>query len=406
MTAWPAPPATAALHGPAGEFVTRTAPHTESDPMALLAQFLVAFGAAAGRDIHYAVEATRHHLNEFVILVGPSGKGRKGSSWDHVDALLEQIDQDFTERCISSGLSSGEGLIWEVRDPEAGDGVAAVGRDKRRLVLESEFAQVLKVLAREGNTLSPVIRNAWDAKTLQTIAKNTPVRARDAHIAIVGHITKDELLRYITATELANGFFNRFLVIAVQRSQELPFGGRLAGDDLARVRQATSTALRFASIPRQLTFDAEARGSWIEIYGPLSRGEHGLLGAATRRAEAHVVRLAAIYATLDCSERICLPHLEAALAVWRYSADSARWIFGDSLGDPTADDIWALAKDRPDGVTRTEVRDLFSRNKKAREIDRALTVLEEAGRLHRTMLSDGRGRPAETWLPATTARAA
>jgi len=177
MTAWPAPPATAALHGPAGEFVTRTAPHTESDPIALLTQFLVAVGAAAGRNVHYAVEATRHHLNEFVILVGPSGKGRKGSSWDHVDALLEQIDQDFTERCISSGLSSGGGLIWEVRDPEAGDGVAGVGRDKRRLVLESEFAQVLKVLAREGNTLSPVIRNAWDGKTLQTIAKNSRPRA-------------------------------------------------------------------------------------------------------------------------------------------------------------------------------------------------------------------------------------
>jgi len=69
--------------------------------------------------------------------------------------------------------------------------------------------------------------------------------------------------------------------------------------------------------------------------------------------EAHVVRLAAIYATLDTSEHICLPHLEAGLAVWRYSSDSARWIFGDSLGDPTADDIWTLAKDRPAGVTRT-----------------------------------------------------
>lgn len=81
-------------------------------------------------------------------------------------------------------------------------------------------------------------------------------------------------------------------------------------------------------------------------------------------------------------------------------------MFGDSLGDPTADDIWALAKDRPAGVTRTEVRDLFSRNKKAREIDRALTVLEEAGRLQRTTTTDGRGRPAETWLPARARQAA
>jgi hypothetical protein len=106
---------------------------------------------------------------------------------------------------MSSGLSSGEGLIFEVRDATGGDSGAT---DKRRLILEAEFAQVLKVLAREGNTLSPVVRNAWDGKSLQTIAKNAPVRAREAHVAIVGHITKDELLRFVTGTELANGFFN------------------------------------------------------------------------------------------------------------------------------------------------------------------------------------------------------
>ena len=255
------------------------------------------------------------------------------------------------------------------------------------------------MLAREGNTLSPVVRNAWDGKPWQTIAKNAPVRATGAHIAMLGNITKDELLRFVSGTELANGFVNRFLLVSVRRSQELPFGGRLDGQQLERVREATSAALRFASLLRQLTFDPAARERWIDVYGPLSRGEEGLLGAATRRAEAHVVRLAAIYATLDTSEQIAMPHLEAALAVWRYSLESARWIFGDTLGDPTADEIWALAKDRPHGVTRSEVRDLFSRNKKAREIDRALTVLEEAGRLTRTHTSDGRGRPAEIWRP-------
>ena len=396
MSRWPAPARDAALHGVAGEFVSRTAPHTESDPMALLVQFLVCFGAAAGRGVHYAVEATSHRLNEFAILVGPSGTGRKGTAWDHVHTLFSQLDPAFTEGCVSSGFSSGEGLIFEVRDPSDGDSGA---RDKRRLIVETEFAQVLKVLAREGNTLSPVVRNAWDSKPLQTIAKNAPVRATAAHVAIVGHITKDELLRFISGTELANGFANRFLVVSVKRSQELPFGGRLDGSELKRVQERTRTALRFASLPRQLTFDADARDRWVEVYGPLSRGEQGLLGAATRRAEAHVVRLAAIYATLDCSEQIAPPHLEAALAVWRYSRDSAHWIFGDSLGDPTADEIWALAKDRPDGVTRSDVRDLFSRNKKAREIDRALTVLEEAGRLTRTRASDGRGRPVEIWRP-------
>jgi len=87
MTDWPAPVDPAALHGPAGEFVLLTEPHTESDPMALLAQFLVCFGTAIGRSTHYAVEASRHFGNEFVVLVGPSSKGRKGSSWDHYPNL-------------------------------------------------------------------------------------------------------------------------------------------------------------------------------------------------------------------------------------------------------------------------------------------------------------------------------
>jgi hypothetical protein len=78
-------------------------------------------------------------------------------------------------------------------------------------------------------------------------------------------------------------------------------------------------------------------------------------------------------------------------ALWRSGADTARWIFGESLGDATADEIWTLAKNRPDRVTRTEVRDLFSRNKKAREIDSALTVPGEAPT--RTPADQRRPRP-------------
>ena len=128
---------------------------------------------------------------------------------------MRDVDEAFVERCIASGMSSGEGLIAEVAD----DGQDQPAREKRKLIVESEFAQVMKVLAREGNTLSPVIRNAWHGKTLQTMAKNSPLRATGAHVGIVGQITKQELLRHITATELANGFFNRFMVVAVQRSR-------------------------------------------------------------------------------------------------------------------------------------------------------------------------------------------
>ena len=399
MISWPSQAEAAVLHGPAGEFVSLTEPHTESDPMALLAQFMVCFGTAVGRVAHYSVEASKHFGNEFIVLVGPSSKGRKGSSWDHVERLMRQVDPHFIENCISSGMSSGEGLIAEV----ASDGNGERQPDKRRLVVESEFAQVMKVLSREGNTLSPVVRNAWDGKTLQTMVRNAPLRTSGTHIGIIGHITKEELLRHINGTELANGFFNRFMLIAVQRSKKLPFGGALRDEDLVEVRSQLAAAILFAGKQQALlTFNDDARAKWIAVYDELSDGHPGLWGAATARAEAHTVRLALLYALLDCSPTIRVEHLDAALAFWAYASRSARWVFGDSLGDPTADEIWDMAKLHPDGVTRTQVSDLFSRNKKAREIDRALNALVEAGRLERGELRGSVGRPAAVWRPATT----
>ena len=100
----------------AGQIVDTIAPHTEADPVAILTQLLVAFGAAVGRGAWFAVEATRHHPNEFLLLVGDSAKARKGSSWDHVRRLLDHADPTIGSRTLT-GLSSGEGLIWAVRDP-------------------------------------------------------------------------------------------------------------------------------------------------------------------------------------------------------------------------------------------------------------------------------------------------
>ena len=52
---WPAPPEDAAYHGLPGAIVTKIAPHTEADPVAILAQLLVCCGALIGRGAHFQV---------------------------------------------------------------------------------------------------------------------------------------------------------------------------------------------------------------------------------------------------------------------------------------------------------------------------------------------------------------
>ena len=66
--------------------------------------------------------------------------------------------------------------------------------DKRFLALEPEFSKSLAAMKREGNTLSQVIRDAWDGRDrLETLTKHSPTRATGACISIVGHITLREL---------------------------------------------------------------------------------------------------------------------------------------------------------------------------------------------------------------------
>src|SRR5437764_1597011 len=154
---WPAPPEPAAYHGLSGEIVQTIAPETEADPVAILSQLLVAFGAAVGRGAFFQVEATRHHPNEFLVLVGDSSKARKGSSWDHVRRLLATVDPSIEPR-ILTGLSSGEGLIWAVRDPTAQDSGI---KDQRLLVIRPDFASVHKAASREITPLEPTPTPAW-----------------------------------------------------------------------------------------------------------------------------------------------------------------------------------------------------------------------------------------------------
>jgi hypothetical protein len=113
------------------------------------------------------------------------------------------------------------------------------------------------------------------------------------------------------------------------------------------------------------------------MYGQLSTDRPGLSGALSPRAEAQVVRLACIYALLDMSATIRVEHLRAGLALWDYCERSVRYIFGDSLGDPIADEILQELRASPKGLTRDEIRQLVGKNTASERIGRALGVLVE-----------------------------
>jgi len=406
---WPDALEPAAYHGIAGEFVRMIAPHTEADPTALLVQFLVAFGALVGRGPHYRVEGDEHHANLYVLMIGATAKGRKGTSWGRVREVFELIPG---WKPHVSGLSSGEGLKYHVRDPReetttnrrgelVTEQVDAGVPDKRLLVIETEFASALRAAKREANTLSATVREGWDSGDLRTLTKHDPVTATGAHVCLVGHITADELRAELTATDSANGFANRFLFVAVRRSQLLPFGGEATnGGARQAFAQRLHALAELARSRQRIDMTGDARKAWTAVYPELSAGGDGLHGAVTARAEAQVIRLALVYALLDGVEVIDVAHLLAALAVWTYCDATARYVFGARLGDRMADEIMQRLQRAGDGgLTRTEIRDMFGRNLSADRIGAALDLLRRRGRATCEAVTTG-GRPTELWRAA------
>ena len=412
---WPDALGEEAYYGLAGDLVRAIEPHTEADPAALLYQFLIAFGNLIGRSAFFPVEASKHHLNLFGVMVGQSSRGRKGTSADHVLRLLHTVDSHWEENCVQSGLSSGEGLLSAVRDPvEKCEPVRKNGKiesyqtvkvdegveDKRLLVMEGEFANTLRVFQREGNTLSPLLRQAWDKGNLRVMTKSA-LMATGAHISICGHITREELRRYLAENEADNGFANRFLWVCVKRSKLLPFGGDLEQVNWTPLLWRLTEACEFAKTVGPMQRAADTNTMWRNVYEHLTQDNDGLFGKVTSRSEAQVLRLSCVYALLDLCDVIQPAHLLAALSAWQYCEDSARYIFGNSLGDPIADAILKALKQAGEaGLFRNDLLNLFNRRINKERMTQALDLLLEQELAVSEKVDTGGVRPAERWQAA------
>lgn len=366
--------------GLAGECVALLGPHTEADPVAVLASVLVGFGAAVGAGPHFVADAACHPGRLFVVLVGNTAKGRKGTSWAQARRVLSLADPGFFASRVLGGFGSGESVVDEVADPpEAEEGKPPPPvKDRRLLVYEAEYARLLRTASRDGSTLSPLLRAAWDGEPLAARARNRTSVATGAHVAVLGHVTLDELRRTLADVELLNGFANRFLFLAVKRSKVLAHGGEPDSDDVAalgrRFRHAVEQARKVA---RMGWADQPARDRWTELYGLMADDEPGgMLGAATARDAPQVLRLAVIYALVDTRATVGTEHLDAAWAVWRYCRATAALAFGDQLGDRDVDRVLAAIRGAgPDGLDREALYAALGRNVSAARLSAAVAEL-------------------------------
>jgi hypothetical protein len=410
---WPEPIGAEGFRGLAGKIVLAIMPYSEADPAAVLINFLIGFGNLIGRTAHFIADR-EHYTNLFALLVGDTSTGKKGTSWSHVKKVFAAVDTGWAINRTPGGLSSGEGLIWAIRDPiyktvvdkKTGEQETfledAGESDKRLLLIESEFGRALRAMQREANTLSAVLRESFDSNPkLQSLTKTAKGVASNPHVSLVGHITKTELIALFSNTDLMNGLGNRFLWICSRQSKSLPFPDPLDADVIGELAGLIISAENFAKNQNCIGMDAQAKNLWYDIYDYLGRPIPGILGVVTARGVPIVRRLALIYALLDCSAEVRAVHIRAALAVWKYSEQSARFIFGEKPIDLKISKIETGILDcLKDGrKTQTDISIYFNRNKKASELAAALQALSAKGKIAQEKIKEPtKDKPITYWF--------
>jgi hypothetical protein len=375
----------AALYGLAGEIVAEVGPNTEADPVAVLLTLLTAFGAAVGRGPHAVADGAEHPGRLFTVLVGDTAKARKGTSWQQTRRILAQADHGFIKDRVLGGFGSGESLVDNL----------AESPDKRLLVIEPEWARLLAVGRRDGSTLSPLMRQAWDGDRLAIRSRGAGVVTADqAHVSLLGHVTAEELRAKLVDTEVSNGYANRHLFCLVRRSKLLPSGG---GSDTATIERCggkLQNALLAARKVGTVKRTGAAEDEWAALYYALAADEPGgLLGSIVARDAAQVLRLSLIYSLIDGKKDIDVQHVRAAAAVWAYCRESARIIFGDSLGNPIADRLLAAVRSAgEEGLTGNEVHQVLSGHATKAQVAVTREELERKG-LVVTITEATGGRP-------------
>lgn len=362
---------------------------SEAHPVAVAANVIAWFGAAVGRVAFQRIGDLKIHCRPFVLIVGKSGKARKGTAettarevFRRADAVLRR--QSGTKNVLrfhDGGLSTGEGLAWAIRDPVEGDekgkGADAGVSDKRLVAIESEFANVLSQKERQGNTLSSTLRTMWDGKDREPMTKSDPVRASHPHVVVIGHITGFELRTKASDNDAANGLLNRFVLVHVHRPKLVPLPDPTPEAVLDELAQRLAVAIDYATRrdPHQrdkheVVMTPEAKDEWRKLYPAITRDRDGKAGGLMARSEVYARMLAMIFALMDCRSEIEPCDIFAALAWVDYWAASVTYVFhgegeadADDDGlDPFAAEVLKLVQARP-GIKLSEINAHWNRNR-------------------------------------------
>jgi hypothetical protein len=313
-----------AFRGPIGEFAMLAARSTNAPALALLVTGLAAFGAMVGHGPRAIYNGARTVAQPWVLLVGATGVG-KGLSMAVCESALDYVPSR-DRKSVLTNMNSGEGLVKAMLSIDA----LRDGSVPALLVLE-EFAGLLRVKEREGQTLGQMLRVAYDGRALTRAVAKEVIAVADPAIAVIAHVTPQELLRQASFLDAKGGFLNRFMPLPATRHEPLEPGGDI---EFEAVGERIEEAVRYA---RSLSSPIPTSASALALFDVIKAWHRevvrlpGLVGSMLERTNQHIHRLAlTFFLTRADLER---PYIDAGDVVAAAAIAS--------LSEKTVMELWA-----------------------------------------------------------------
>lgn len=383
-----------------GRMVLELDPFTEGDPVGVLGSLVSIFSAYVGPSVRVKTARGTSPLTVWTVLVGVTGKGRKGTATDHARRLVEAGFNAWPETGIISGVpNTGLGFAM-LLDERKGE-----GEFPAPVVLVQEEVDRLVGDAKKDIRLGSALREAWDGKPIVHKTSRDNIRVRDPHVAIIGHVQPKNWGAIAGSKDATGGTYNRLLPLWVTQSKSIPvFSAPDPTAEFEKVGQKLRMAGVYAREVKEVRVTPESAEWFEEITRPqvdmLTHGNEELAQLA-ERALPHVVRIAALYALADMRETIGPEDFDSALALVAYAVDTIRFVIPETGGESLVSKIRSHLINNPQGLARGELWDLIGHRYSKAEIDKALASLPQV-KQERKASTGGRPPTIYKWDPEGT----
>ncbi|MFE5542757.1 DUF3987 domain-containing protein [Streptomyces sp. NPDC056534] len=314
-------------YGPLGEAVEASMPTSEADPIGVWAASLSLYSAAISRRVRLH---NRRPVVVWTVLAGRSAIGRKGYALNTATAVLAKPIGGFIHSRKRAGVSSGPSLVDMLSGLELDTMGAEGGVDSRCILLEEEWASVLKD-QKKCSKFSTMFRNAWDGKMISNRTKKDGLQSvAQPLLGFHAHITPGEWGKYVSSSEALGGSYNRLLPVLVTRSKMLPFDSKPEIPDTSALREAFEWA---EEENRVMRFSAEAGERFDEIRAIVEDRMAELpelLASYMERSAEQVHRVAAVLSATEMTEEISREAVEAAWNFVSFSMSSVEKLVKDA----------------------------------------------------------------------------